>query len=299
MTDSPKATIQAFINRWQASGAAERANYQLFLSELCDVLEIPRPNPARPDDALNDYVFERAVTFQNGNGTTSTGRIDLYKRGCFVLEAKQGSDKKSASDGQTSIPAKKTKRGAAVRGTGGWDAAMLAARGQAEQYARALPASDGWPTFLLVVDVGNSIDLYSDFSRNGKTYIPFPDARSYRIKLNELFDEEQRQKLRLVWTDPQALDPSRRSARVTREVASQLALLAKSLEESGHQPERVAAFLMRAIFTMFAEDVQLIPERGFTELLASLREDLSIFPQMIESLKMSKPCRSTKGSLIC
>jgi hypothetical protein len=27
-----------FIARWRSSGAAERANYQLFLSELCDVL---------------------------------------------------------------------------------------------------------------------------------------------------------------------------------------------------------------------------------------------------------------------
>ena len=38
----------AFIDRWAASGAAERANYQLFLSELCDLLDVPRPNPAMP-----------------------------------------------------------------------------------------------------------------------------------------------------------------------------------------------------------------------------------------------------------
>jgi hypothetical protein len=44
MTDD----IQRFIARWQASGAAERANYQLFLSELCDMLDAPRPDPATP-----------------------------------------------------------------------------------------------------------------------------------------------------------------------------------------------------------------------------------------------------------
>ncbi|MDB5352801.1 MAG: hypothetical protein JWN86_4048 [Planctomycetota bacterium] len=77
-----------FLTRWEASGAAERANYQLFLSELCDVVGVPRPEPTRPDDAENAYVFERAVTFQNPDGSTSAGRIDLYKRGCFVLEAK-------------------------------------------------------------------------------------------------------------------------------------------------------------------------------------------------------------------
>lgn len=38
MTD--QHTIDTFITRWRASGAAERANYQLFLSELCDLLGV-------------------------------------------------------------------------------------------------------------------------------------------------------------------------------------------------------------------------------------------------------------------
>ncbi len=53
-----------FIQRWQNSAAAERANYQLFLSELCDYLEVPRPNPAVADGRDNKYVFERPVTFR-------------------------------------------------------------------------------------------------------------------------------------------------------------------------------------------------------------------------------------------
>ena len=38
-----------FIERWRNSAAAERANYALFLSELCDFLEVPRPDPATAD----------------------------------------------------------------------------------------------------------------------------------------------------------------------------------------------------------------------------------------------------------
>jgi hypothetical protein len=34
------ADIDAFIARWQASGGAERANYQLFLTGLCDLLDL-------------------------------------------------------------------------------------------------------------------------------------------------------------------------------------------------------------------------------------------------------------------
>ena len=80
------------MQRWQNSQAAERANYVLFLSELCDFLEVPRPNPAVADNNENHYVFERPVTFRHPSGLGSTGFIDLYKRGCFVLEAKQGSE---------------------------------------------------------------------------------------------------------------------------------------------------------------------------------------------------------------
>ena len=131
------ADIQTFITRWETSGAAERANYQIFLTELCDVLGVPRPHPSKPHEEENTYVFEKPVTFRHGD-TTSTGRIDLYKRKSFVLEAKQGSEKHRAEKSLLTDKVKKGKKGTAVRGTGGWDDAMLAARGQADQYARAL-----------------------------------------------------------------------------------------------------------------------------------------------------------------
>ena len=284
LASPPTTSTDDFVRRWEASGAAERANYALFLTELCDLLRVARPEPTRPDDAENAYVFERSVTFQNGDGTTSSGRIDLYKRGCFVLEAKQGCERPGPAGG-LSLP-KKARRGTAVRGTAGWDDAMLAARGQAEQYVRALPSSEPNPPFLVVVDVGHTIELYSDFTRQGRTYTPFPDALTHRLKMNDLADEPTRERLRLVWTDPLGLDPSRRSAKVTREVAARLAKLAQSLERSGDSPEAVAQFLMRCIFTFFAEDVGLLPKEAFTNLLRSLRErgETSLFPEMVRSL---------------
>ena len=144
MPTAPPASptdAESFVARWRSSGAAERANYQLFLSELCDVLAVPRPDPSRPDDRDNAYVFERSVRFDDGDGIHSTGRIDLYKRGCFVLEAKQGS---AATDSAALfIPesAPRKKKGTAVRGSTAWDEAMERARGQAEQYVRALPGA--------------------------------------------------------------------------------------------------------------------------------------------------------------
>jgi len=92
------SSFDEFFRRWEASGAAERANDSMFLNELCDLLDVPRPEPAGPDDDKNAYVFERAVPFPNPDGSTTVKRIDLYKRDCFVLEAKQGSDMVGESD---------------------------------------------------------------------------------------------------------------------------------------------------------------------------------------------------------
>jgi restriction-modification enzyme MmeI-like protein len=169
--------MNPFIQRWQNSAAAERANYQLFLSELCDYLGVARPNPAVGDNRQDQYVFERQVTFRHPNGLSSTGFIDLYKRRCFVLEAKQGSP---VPEKTLLFETPARRRGAGVRGTSGWDEAMLRARNQAEQYAKALPLEDGWPPFLIIVDVGYSIELFADFSGTGKADVAWQLANLAR-----------------------------------------------------------------------------------------------------------------------
>jgi hypothetical protein len=281
------AAVSAFIERWSKSGGAERANYQSFLYELCDVLEVPRPEPTRADDGENAYVFERAVKFDNGDGTHSTGRIDLYKRGSFVLETKQGVEKQDEEQvlSEAALERKKRlKKGHGVRGTSAWNDTLFRARGQAEQYARALVAPELRPPFLVVIDVGHTIDLYAEFTQTGGTYVPFPDPTSSRIRLAQLADPEVRERLRQLWTDPQALDPAKRSAKVTREIAAKLAELAKSLEKAKHDPHDVAQFLMRCLFTMFAEDVELLqPKNCFRSMLEGL-DDPAQFQPMAEDL---------------
>jgi hypothetical protein len=116
------------------------------------------------------------------------------------------------------------------------------------------------------------IELYADFSGQGQGYNQFPDGNRYRIKLEELREEETRDLLRAIWTEPQSLDPSLRSAKVTREIATHLAELGKSFESQGHDSETVARFLMRCLFSMFAEDVDLIPRNSFRDLLIKLRD---------------------------
>ena len=260
-------SLEDFIARWQHADGSELANYQLFVTDLCLLLGVATPDPAREDTRDNAYVFERRVTFAHGDGSSSSGRIDCYKRGSYVLEAK------------------KIKLSSATKG---FDDALQRARGQAEGYARALPADEGRPPFLIVVDVGHVIELYADFTRSGATYTPFPDPRSHRIKLADLADEAIRERLKTLWLDPLALDPARASAKVTREIAEHLAKIAKTLEAAGHPPELVAGFLTRCLFSMFAEDVGLLPQQNgkgaFTRLLETLQSNPQQFVPLLAAL---------------
>ncbi|WP_049721227.1 class I SAM-dependent DNA methyltransferase [Gilvimarinus polysaccharolyticus] len=259
---TPEA-VDAFINRWHSAGGTERANYQLFLTELCALLGLPQPEPGGDNNADNAYVFERRVDINKPDGSVNRGFIDLYKRGSFVLEAKQ--------TGKT-------------LGTTGWDKAMLAAQNQADQYVRALPADEGRPPFVVVTDVGRSLELYAEFSRSGGTYVPFPDPGHHRIKVEDLRRTDIQHRLYNLWQDPDALDLSKQAARVTREVSAKLAALAKSLEQSGHPVGQVAHFLKRCLFTMFSEDVDLIPYGCFTALLERLQKTPEHFADSMRSL---------------
>ena len=268
--DPPEALVthteaaQTFIARWQGVQASELSTAQSFVLELCQLLGVDKPHPT-PDQA---YMFERPVTFQHGDGSTSPGRADCYRRGHFVLEAK------------------KLRAGIHTRG---FDEGLLLARSQAEAYARALPAAEGRPPFVLVVDVGTVIEVYAEFSRSGGTYTPFPDPRSHRLALADLARPEVRERLHAIWTAPDTLDPARRSAQVTREVAALLAQLSQLLEQH-HPADQVAAFLTRCLFSMFAEDVGLLPPSdhpgadgsgAFTGLLQTHRQRPDVLQRML------------------
>jgi hypothetical protein len=279
MSDKEDLQIDAFVAHWRNTGGSELANTQSFINGLCNLLGLEPPAGSRTDDAHNDYVFERRVFQDNGDGTQSFGRIDCYKRDCFILEAKQGSeaDRAAADKGEDDLDifgqtaSARVKRGTARRGTPGWAKAMVQAKGQAERYAKALPVDHGWPPFLLVADIGYCIEVYADFTGTGKAYAQFPDRARYRIMLEDLRDPDVRDRLRAIWTNPKSLDPTARAARVTRDIADLLATVARRLEKRGYNAETTSGFLMRVLFTMFAEDSGLIPERSFTTLLKNQR----------------------------
>ena len=66
MATRSEIAVDKFVERWQSASGSERANYQLFVHELCTLLELPTPDPAREDTRDNAYAFERRITFRHG-----------------------------------------------------------------------------------------------------------------------------------------------------------------------------------------------------------------------------------------
>jgi len=260
-------SLDAFVSKWAASGAAERANKDAFLYELCDVLGVARPDPTTGDPERDVYVFERKVKLAHEGGEATLGAIDLYKEGCFILEAKQAA-------GEDSHRAGKTRRESAA-----WNVLMKDAYGQALGYARSF---DRPPPFIVVCDLGFCFDLYACFDGSGD-YRPFPNAQASRLFHADLAKHVE--VLRKLFTDPLDLDPAKHAAKVTRAVAERLAELARQLEADQHDPVLIAQFLMRCLFTMFAEDVGLLPDRIFSRALKEQwLPNPNAFPAGVEQL---------------
>ncbi len=123
-----------FVARWTASGASESANKDLFLLDLCDALDVERPKPVSGDLSKDDYVFEADAIAVHEGGRTTIRKIDRFKRGCFILEAKQGS---------ADAPPARGRRGAGVHCSGTKSSGPMTSccRSAAAPFENASPAA--------------------------------------------------------------------------------------------------------------------------------------------------------------
>ena len=308
MTDPAK--IEGLIATWSGqAGGAERKNFAPFLYDLIDALGLPRPGPGVAGK-LGDYEFEGTIAGGSAKQTGAGGSADLYKRGCFVMEAKQsylppgGERAAGLFDDAPVIPLSPT--GAA------YDKLMLRAQGQAKNYAVNLPGDHPPVPFLIVCDVGRSFDLYFDGAGNGRGYGFFPDAKSYRIPLAALREPRVQALFQAIWTNPLSLDPKLRAAEVTQKVTRRLAEVSKALEASNRARarreadagleakliEETALFLMRMLFCMFAEDVGLLPEKSFQRFLEEAVDNDDYFENGLQTLwrAMNEPDAANRFS---
>src|SRR5574338_368495 len=131
---------------------------------------------------------------------------------------------------------------------------LAAALRQLMTYALAL---DNPP--LLVVSDTRLIQIHTHFTGT--------PSETHSFELEDLADPAARDKLRWLFTAPEKFRPARTSGQITEAAARRFAELAQSLGGRGHPKERVARFLDRCLFSLFAEDVGLLPERLFERLV--------------------------------
>ncbi len=254
--------LHEFAQRWKAITGNEQQLAQGFLEQLCEALGTAKPY----DGTLpaEDYCFEKKVVVP---GTGEHGRIDLYKKGHFVLEAKCG---RSSNKDPGSAP---------VRGTPAYASYIQGAyEGQARFYAGLL--SEGRPPLLIVADVGHALWIWP---KKGEWYGEFFSPLRIVIPLDRIADEDNARVLLACFEAPHTLDRTHVQEAVTFEAAERLAELAARLGRR-HDPHEVARFLMRCIFCMFAEDVELLPPGAFSRLLAKGLQRSDLLAPMLSAL---------------
>jgi type II restriction/modification system DNA methylase subunit YeeA len=139
---------------------------------------------------------------------------------------------------------------------------LNAAFAQLQQYALALEN----PPLLVVCDL-DRFRIHTNWTNS--------ISEVHEYGLDDLRDANVRQKLKWVFSDPEHLKPGKTRQALTEEAAAEFAKLAQRLRDRGNNPESVAHFINRLVFCMFAEDVDLLPNKMFKRMLehAATRPD--------------------------
>lgn len=131
------------------------------------------------------------------------------------------------------------------------------------------------PPALVVSDINNII------IRTNYTNLP---TRTFRFTLDDLLDPRNLAVLKAVFFNPDELKPRETVAEVTKEAARRFSKLADNLRKYGEQPAQVAHFLIRLLFCLFAEDIGLLPNRFFPQLLQNTRRNSRDFAEALRQL---------------
>ncbi len=135
---------------------------------------------------------------------------------------------------------------------------------QLQQYAIALEN----PPLLIVSDMAQ-FRIHTNWTNTVQNVHAFT--------IDDLRDAATRDLLRHAFTDPARLRPAKTRQLLTEQAADRFARLAQRLRMRGHDAERVAHFVNRLVFCMFAEDVDLLPGKMFERMLEQCRRDPADF----------------------
>lgn len=216
-------------------------------SHFNDLCELlNEPKPTDVDQTGETYCFEKGASKSSGGN----GFADVWKKGCFGWEYKG--------------PHKDLDRAY-------------------EQLLRYSVALENPP--LLIVSDTKKIIIRTNWTNTVQ--------EAHEIALTDLIDAAKRELLKGAFFDPERLKPRRTRTQLTAEAADEFSNLAQRLrsrrpdgENESDFARRVAHFVNRLVFCMFAEDVGLLPNKMFQkamELAERTPEKAQIFLQQLFS----------------
>jgi type II restriction/modification system DNA methylase subunit YeeA len=126
------------------------------------------------------------------------------------------------------------------------------------QYREALEN----PPLLVVSDI-DTIVIHTNFTNSIK--------RTYTLTLDDLLTPAGLDTLKAVFIDPARLQAAKTAEQATAEAAREFARLAELRRKYGDDPRQIAHFLIRLLFCLFAEDIDLLPKNLFTTLITRTR----------------------------
>ena len=214
------------------------------------VLLLPRKDRVRGQSHFNDLC--------DVLGTQDPISADP-KGEWFTFE--KGASKTGGGDGWADV----WKRGCFAWEYKGKHANLAAALKQLKLYQGALEN----PPLLIVCDM-EKIEVHTSWTNMVQ--------ETHIFTLDDLIDGGRRGLLKKAFspTEVEVFKPGRKRADLTADVAKEFVALAQNLRGRGHPAEKVAHFVNRLVFCMFAEDVDLLPGGMFKKMLqASLRDPAS------------------------
>ena len=248
---APMDSLQ-FVKKWSASTQSERATAQEHFIDLCRLLNESTPNEADPSGAF--YAFEKGAKRPDGDGFA-----DVWLDKHFAWEYK----------------GKHKDLGAAYK--------------QVQTYREAL----GNPP-LLVVSAIDRFEVHTNWT-NTETWIYH--FRNADIALDEPVEVTTYggpaadapkltalQVLKALFEDPDRLKPLKTTAQITQDAARLFGKIADDLRGLGVEDMRVAQFITRTMFCMFATDVGLLPRETFTQLVRLKKGDPAGFRASLAEL---------------
>jgi hypothetical protein len=260
-------TPDEFKTKWARFHGKETSAYQGHFDDLCRLLGIP--TPAEADPSGNDFFcFQKRVVKDlelfdtqgrpDEGDPAERGFADVWKKDCFAWEYK--GKKKN----------------------------LEAAYKQLQRYRESLLN----PPLLVVCDFDRYI-VRTNF--NGTV------METHEFTNEQIDRPENLRILRSLFADPEYLKPQRTTAQVTEKLAVQIAAIARLLQSresvelanaktreqvrvAQKRNLRIARFLNRIVFCLFAEDTGLLPAHVFSEVTKTGIDDPHFFAERLEEL---------------